>query len=58
MPRHLPALWFAGLANQLFWWTYAKAWWRSFTSAVCCSKITFKVPLICQHSSLHCPLWQ
>jgi len=43
--RHLPALWFAGLANQLFWWTYAKAWWRSFTSAVCCSKITFKVLL-------------
>ncbi len=41
--RHLPALWFAGLANQLFWWTYAKAWWRSFTSACCCSTITFKV---------------
>lgn len=40
--RHLPALWFAGLANQLFWWTYAKAMWRSFTSACCCSSITFK----------------
>jgi len=41
-PQHLPALWFAGLANQLFWWTYAKAMWRSFTSACCCSNITFK----------------
>lgn len=40
--RHLPALWFAGLANQLFWWTYAKAMWRSFTAACCCSGITFK----------------
>lgn len=39
---HISALWFAGLANQLFWWTYAKAWWRSFTSACCCSNITFK----------------
>lgn len=41
-PQHIPALWFAGLANQLFWWTYAKAMWRSFTSACCCSSITFK----------------
>lgn len=40
--RHLPALWFAGLANQLFWWTYAKAMWRSFTAACCCSNISFK----------------
>ena len=40
--RHLTPLWFAGLANQLFWWTYAKAAWRTFTSAVCCSTITFK----------------
>jgi cellulose synthase/poly-beta-1,6-N-acetylglucosamine synthase-like glycosyltransferase len=41
-PMHLPALWFAGLANQLFWWTYAKAMWRSFTAACCCSSISFK----------------
>ena len=40
--RHLPALWFAGLANQLFWWTYAKAMWRSFTAACCCGSISFK----------------
>ena len=42
--RHTEALWFANLANNLLWWAYVKAAWRSLMARVffCCSQITFK----------------
>ena len=34
--RHIESLWFANVANQLMWWAYVKAAWRSLLSRVCC----------------------
>ncbi|KAK9810557.1 hypothetical protein WJX73_000559 [Symbiochloris irregularis] len=41
---HTEALWFANLANNLLWWAYVKAAWRSLMARIffCCSQITFK----------------
>lgn len=43
--QHIEALWFANIANQLLWWTYVKAAWRTFSSKLTCTTITFKVLL-------------
>ena len=42
--RHTECLWFANLANNLLWWAYVKAAWRSLMARIffCCSQITFK----------------
>ena len=42
--RHMECLWFANLANNLLWWAYVKAAWRSLMARLffCCSQITFK----------------
>lgn len=42
--RHVEALWFANVANNLLWWAYVKAGWRSLMARIffCCSQITFK----------------
>ena len=40
--RHMECLWFANLANNLLWWAYVKAAWRSLMARLffCCSQIT------------------
>ena len=40
----MECLWFANLANNLLWWAYVKAAWRSLMARIffCCSQITFK----------------
>jgi hypothetical protein len=42
--KHIEALWFANVANQILWWTYVKACWRALSSA-CGQSITFKTTL-------------
>ena len=42
--RDLKALWFAGIANSILWWTFVKACWRAFGGAFGRS-ITFKTTL-------------
>lgn len=40
--RHLESLWFANIANQLLWWSYVKACWRTIITKIMGSTITFK----------------
>ena len=39
--KHIYPLWCSGIANQIMWWTYVKAFWRGVASASG-STITFK----------------
>eukprot|EP00884_Botryococcus_braunii_P018967 jgi/Botrbrau1/5754/Bobra.0134s0026.2 len=42
--KHVEPLWFAQIANNIMWWTYVKACWRSFYS-IFGKNITFKTTL-------------
>ncbi|KAK9804363.1 hypothetical protein WJX72_009368 [[Myrmecia] bisecta] len=42
--KHIEALWFANIANQILWFTFVKACWRAMNS-VCGKTITFKTTL-------------
>jgi hypothetical protein len=44
-PKHLEALWFANVGNQVLWWTYVKACWRAVGSIIAKKGITFKTTM-------------
>lgn len=44
-PKHVEALWFANVGNQVLWWTYVKACWRALGSACSGAGITFKTTM-------------
>jgi hypothetical protein len=33
-PRHIEPLWFASVANNILWWTFVKACFRTLSSLV------------------------
>ncbi|KAK9837911.1 hypothetical protein WJX74_007544 [Apatococcus lobatus] len=43
-PGHAEALWFASVSNNILWWTYCKAFWRTVVSSFG-SGLTFKTTL-------------
>ena len=43
--KHIEALWFANVGNQVLWWTYVKACWRAAGSACAGKGITFKTTM-------------
>ena len=53
-PKHLEALWFANVGNQILWWTYVKACWRAVGSMIAKKGITFKTTMKVQHTSHGC----
>ena len=32
-PSHAEALWFASVSNNILWWTYCKAFWRTLVTS-------------------------
>ncbi len=44
-PKHIEALWFANVGNQVLWWTYVKACWRAVGSILSKKGITFKTTM-------------
>ena len=48
--KHVEALWFANVGNQVLWWTYVKACWRALGSACAGKGITFKTTMKARRS--------